>query len=75
MIIRALLVVAVVITWSILALGQTSRGTVSGTVTDPTGAVIAGADVTLTSIATKLSRTTKTNTEGLYRFEAVDPGS
>jgi protocatechuate 3,4-dioxygenase beta subunit len=25
--------------------------------------------------ATKLSRTTKTNSEGLYRFEAVDPGA
>src|SRR6476659_2046585 len=75
MTIRALLVLAVLITFSTLALGQTSRGTVSGTVTDPNGAVIAGADVTLTSTATKLSRTTKSNTEGLYRFEAVDPGS
>ena len=43
--------------------------------TDPNGAVIAGANVTLTSGATKLSRTTTTNTEGLYRFEAVDPGT
>src|ERR1043165_508972 len=72
--IRALLAVAVVLTLFTIALGQTSRGTVTGTVTDPTGAVIAGADVILTSTATKLSRTTKTNTEGLYRFEAVDPG-
>src|SRR5262245_24240115 len=75
MIIRALLAVAVVITLSTLALSQTSRGTVSGTVTDPAGAVIAGADVTLTSAATKLNRTTKTNSEGVYRFEAVDPGA
>jgi Carboxypeptidase regulatory-like domain len=72
---RALLIVAVVFTLSSLAFGQTSRGTVAGTVTDPTGAVIAGAEVTLTSAATKLNRTTRTNTEGLYRFEAVDPGS
>ena len=75
MTIRALLVVAFAITLSTLTLGQTSRGTVSGTVTDPNGAVIAGAEVTLTSAATKLGRTTKTNTEGLYRFEAVDPGT
>src|SRR5688572_26477446 len=75
MTIRSLLIVAVVLALSTLTLGQTSRGTVSGTVTDPTGAVIAGADVTLTSAATKLNRTTKTNGEGLYRFEAVDPGS
>src|SRR5215216_492538 len=75
MTIRALLIVTFVLTLSTLTLGQTSRGTVSGTVTDPTGAVIAGAEVTLTSAATKLSRTTTTNTEGVYRFEAVDPGA
>ena len=71
---RALLIVALVIALSPLALGQTSRGTVTGTVTDPNGAVIAGAEVTLISGATKLTRTTTTNSEGLYRFEAVDPG-
>ena len=46
MTIRLLLTVAVVFVLSTLALGQTSRGTVSGTVTDPNGAVIAGAEVT-----------------------------
>ena len=71
---RALLIVIVTIAFSAIAFGQTSRGTVTGTVTDPNGAVIAGAEVTLTSGATKLSRTTTTNSEGFYRFEAVDPG-
>src|SRR5688572_12800942 len=75
MTIRALLIVSVMITLSTLALGQTSRGTVAGTVTDPNGAVVAGAEVTLTSVATKLTRTTISNGEGLYRFEAVDPGT
>ena len=75
MTIRALLIVGVLITLSTVAPGQTSRGTVAGTVTDPNGAVVAGAEVTLTSAATKLSRTTTTNGEGLYRFEAVDPGT
>jgi outer membrane receptor protein involved in Fe transport len=54
---------------------QTSRGTVSGTVTDPTGAVIAGANVTLTNIGTTVERSSVTNDEGFYRFDAVDPGS
>lgn len=75
MTIRAFLIVGVLITLSTVAPGQTSRGTVAGTVTDPNGAVVAGAEVTLTSAATKLSRTTTTNSEGLYRFEAVDPGT
>src|SRR6185295_16356387 len=75
MTIRVLILLASVITLSTLTVGQTSRGTVSGTVTDPTGAVIAGAEVILTSAATKLSRTTTSNSEGLYRFEAVDPAT
>ena len=75
MTVRVLLMVAVIFTLSTFAFGQTSRGTVTGTVTDPNGAVIAGAEVTLTSAATKLSRNTTTNSEGLYRFEAVDSGT
>jgi outer membrane receptor protein involved in Fe transport len=54
---------------------QTSRGTVSGTVTDPAGAVIAGATVTLTSAQTNVSRDSVTNDEGFYRFDAVDLGT
>jgi outer membrane receptor protein involved in Fe transport len=60
---------------SLVVAAQTSRGTVGGTVTDPTGAVIAGANVTLISGQTKLERTTTTNEEGLYRFEAVEVGT
>lgn len=45
MIVRSLLIVAVVFTLSTLTLRQTSRRTVSGTVTDPNGALIAGAQV------------------------------
>ena len=59
---------------SFMALAQTSRGTVSGIVADTTGAVIAGATVTLTNTQTGLSRSTVTNEEGLYRFDAVDLG-
>jgi hypothetical protein len=56
------------------AFAQTSRGTVSGTVTDPTGAVISGAAVTLTNTATTVTRSTVTNSQGIYRFDAVDLG-
>ena len=40
---------------------STSTGTVAGSVSDPTGAVVAGAAVTLTDIATNIARTTITN--------------
>jgi hypothetical protein len=60
---------------SLAVSAQTSRGTVSGTVTDPTGAVISGATVTLTNLGTTVERTTVTNDEGFYRFDAIDPGN
>ena len=42
---------------------QTSRGTVSGTITDSTGAVVPNANVQLVQIATNIVRETKTNDE------------
>jgi hypothetical protein len=59
---------------ALTALAQTSRGTVSGTITDPNSSVIAGATVTLTNTATTVSRSTVTNSQGIYRFDAVDLG-
>src|SRR5262249_4963498 len=56
------------------AVAQTSRGTVSGLVTDPQNAVIPGAEIELTNLDTNVVRETKTNEAGLYRFDAVDPG-
>ena len=53
---------------------STSTGTVAGSVTDPTGAVVAGATVTLTDIATNTARTTTTNASGRYIYVDVNPG-
>ena len=72
---RAGLIVWVVLSLSVIASAQTSRGTVSGSITDPTGAVIQGASVTLTNVATAVSRSTTSNDEGFYRFDAVDLGT
>ncbi len=58
-----------------LTFAQTSRGTVGGIVTDPAGAVIPGASVTLTNVETNVSRTAATNDEGAYRFDAVELGT
>ncbi|HYH85215.1 MAG TPA: carboxypeptidase regulatory-like domain-containing protein, partial [Pyrinomonadaceae bacterium] len=60
---------------AVAATAQTSRGIVSGTVTDPNGAVISGSTVTLTNLQTNVSRDTTTNSDGFYRFDAVDPGN
>jgi len=50
-------------------------GGLNGTVTDPSGAVVPNATVTLTDPATSLSRTTNTNAFGLYSFALLKPGS
>lgn len=64
----------VLIAFSLAGQAQTSRGAVTGTVTDQSGAVVGGAKVTLTNPATNASRDTVTNSSGVYRFEAVDLG-
>jgi Carboxypeptidase regulatory-like domain len=54
---------------------STSTGTVVGSVTDPSGAVVAGAAVTLTDISTNIVRTTTTNASGRYIYVDVNPGT
>jgi Carboxypeptidase regulatory-like domain/TonB dependent receptor len=53
---------------------QTSRGSVAGTVTDASGAVIPDAVVELTNKESGLVRSTTTNAVGIYRIDAVDLG-
>ena len=50
-------------------------GDVTGTVTDPTSAAIAGVAVILTNVNTNTSQKTTTNAEGSYRFAFVPPGT
>lgn len=53
---------------------STDSGTVAGIVTDPSGAVVNGATVTLTDTSTKNSRTATTNEAGRYILVNVSPG-
>src|SRR5215510_13810034 len=53
---------------------STSTGTVTGQVTDPQGAVVPGADVTLLDVATNTPRKTITNETGRYTFTNIPPG-
>src|SRR5690349_2300510 len=55
------------------ALGQ-STGTVNGRVVDQAGAVVPDASVTAVNEDTGITRTTKTNGDGLYSIPALEPG-
>jgi hypothetical protein len=50
-------------------------GTLSGTVTDPSGQVVPGANATLTSMKTNAVHKTTTNATGVFSFIAVQPES
>lgn len=54
---------------------QIAQGAIVGTVTDPSGAVLAGASVTTTNVATGVVSRTSTTSVGYYDFPALPPGS
>ena len=56
------------------SLAQTAAATLSGTVTDPSDAVITAATVQLINIDTNVAQTTLTNQAGLYSFASIPPG-
>lgn len=69
-----LAVVYMVVSATALA-AQTQRATVTGVVTDETGAVVPDAEVTITNLSTNVSRSTMTDGEGRYQFPSLlDPG-
>ena len=58
---------------SLAALAQ-DTASITGTVTDPSGAAVAGAQVTLSSPDRGINRSTQTNESGDYLFGAVPGG-
>jgi len=57
------------------AAAQTFRGSILGTVSDPTGGVVAGATVTAKNTATGLTRTTETSSDGTYSIPELAVGT
>ncbi|MGH7443077.1 MAG: carboxypeptidase regulatory-like domain-containing protein, partial [bacterium] len=60
--------------WQVPGLAQTAGGTVQGTVTDPSGAVIPGATVSVKNQATGVVRPLTTNSAGFYSAPNLTPG-
>jgi len=54
-------------------IGQTNRGGITGTVTDPNGAIVPGAKVTVTSVLTNRPTTVNASSSGVYSVTSLDP--
>ena len=70
-----LVVSAICMVLAVPSFGQTSStGALSGTVTDPSGAVIVGASVAAENIGTGAERSTTTDSSGSYKLSLLSPG-
>src|SRR5215831_2204096 len=72
---KILLVVTALVGVSVCCLYAQTFGEVTGRVTDPSGAVIPGASLTLTNVNTNAVRNVVTTEAGAYTFPSVPPGS
>src|SRR5215470_11182279 len=54
---------------------QIDTGTITGRVTDPSGAAIPGVQVSLVQTETNFRFSATTNSEGLYRVQSLQPGT
>jgi hypothetical protein len=70
---RVSVLLCVLLLVSVGLFGQAESGTVSGTITDNTGAVVPGATVTMTSVNTGQTRSTVTGSAGEYAIPSLRP--
>jgi len=75
--ILAIFAVVVILAFSAAATAQTtiSTGSIQGTITDPSGAVVNGAQITITNKATGQVVRTKSSSSGTYSSGALQPGN
>ncbi|MFQ5776592.1 MAG: carboxypeptidase regulatory-like domain-containing protein [Terriglobia bacterium] len=71
---RSLVILVVLVCGTSIVTAQYTVGTILGTVTDETGAVIPGARVAVTNVPTGLVRTTSTDALGNYEVLNLPPG-
>ncbi|MHB8413385.1 MAG: TonB-dependent receptor [Candidatus Acidiferrales bacterium] len=69
------LLVAVNLLFAAPIIAQSPNGTISGIVHDPSGAVIAGAEIIIVNDATGVQSSTTTNSEGIYVVPSLLPGA
>ena len=75
------LVLILVLTLALVGIGvptasaQVSKGSISGSITDPQGAAVLGASITVVSKDTNQKTTTESDSSGLFRVSLLPPGT
>ena len=73
---RSLIVISILVLFSLFCLqAQVSTSSIFGTVTDPSGAVVPGVEVTVTNVDTNFSRGTTSDNQGAYLIQFLPVGS
>lgn len=72
---RSICIVLLLLSTGFAALAQAGKGSISGLVSDPSGAIISGAKVTLLNHATGVAQHTVSTNAGLYTFVSLNPGT
>ncbi len=67
--------IAVLMVLGVAGYAQTFRGAINGSVTDPSGAVVAGAAVTATNVATAVVLSAVTTSDGQFAFQDLPLGA
>src|ERR1700744_2942605 len=70
-----LMVAGTLVGFGMLAYGQGTSGSLTGQVSDPSGAAVVGATVTLTNLGTNYQQTEKSDSSGVYLIQPVEPGN
>src|SRR5258706_6536201 len=69
---RKMFLLVAILLWAVSTRAQ-SRAWIQGVVTDPAGAVVSGATLTLTNLDTNLQLTATSDESGVYNFVALPP--
>ncbi len=72
---RLLIAVMMIALCCVTGFAQTITGSVNGTVTDPSGAIVVGAKVTATNVDTGVTTPTTTNNDGVYNIRFLQIGN
>jgi hypothetical protein len=72
---RHLMPVLLALAAAVCGLAQETRGTILGSITDPTGAILTNAEITVTNIAMGTKTVLNTNQNGLYQATLLLPGN